>query len=164
MGDLTEAEIFDCLADNFALAAQHCEDLARLPAKGPTYNKLRAELKLIEGAARQAAFWREDTRFLRIGAACAKAHKTAGEWLRGIRQPDGSRRPLAAREMHPSFMVLAAFLRECHARADGVRTRATGRIGMILPDALPVPHRDTRPVGWNQTAAGLLVPSGMAVQ
>src|SRR6266567_3440125 len=121
MGDLSETEIFDCLASNFRLAAEHCEDLARLPAKGPTYVKFRNELKLIEGAARQAAHWRCDARFLSIGIACAKAHELAGEWLRGIRMPSGGRRPLAKGEIHPSFMTLASFLRKCQAKAEDVK-------------------------------------------
>lgn len=164
MGDLTEAEIFDCLADNFRLAAQHADDLARLPAKGRTYNKFRAELKLIEGAARQASQWREDSRWLKIGLMVAEAHKRAGGWLRGIKTPDGTKRMLRDGELHPLFTKLAENLRAGHRLSEDFRTRATGRIGMILPDALPAPHRDTRPAGWNQTPAGLLVPSGMAVQ
>lgn len=165
MGDLSETEIFDCLATNFRLAAEHAEDLAKLPAKGPTYIKFRHELKMIEGAARQAAHWRQDARFLSIGIACAKAHATAGEWLRGIRMPDGSRRKLARGEVHPSFMTLAAFLRKCHFKADGVKGRRTGRsAGPYLPPVLPGPHRDTRPAGWNTTPSGLIVPEHATVQ
>ena len=42
-------------------------------------------------------------------------------------------------------------------KAEDFRTKATGRVGMILPDALPAPHRDTRPVGWspNTTPGGI---------
>lgn len=164
MGRLTEVEIFDRLADNFRLAAQHADDLARLPAKGPTYNKFRAELKLIEGAARQASQWREDTRWLQIGLMVAEAHKRAGGWLRGVKNPDGTKRMLRQGELHPLFSKLADNLRAGFRAAEDFRTRATGRIGMILPDAQPGPHRDTRPVGWGRTDSGLLVPSGVAVQ
>lgn len=164
MGDLSETEIFDCLASNFRLAAEHCEDLARLPAKGPTYVKFRNELRLIEGAARQAAMWRQDARFLSIGIACAKAHELAGEWLRGVRTRSGARRPLARGEIHPSFMTLSVFLRKCQAKAEDVKTKRTGRPGTILPKVQPGPHRDTRPAGWNTTPSGILIPEHATVQ
>lgn len=164
MGSLTETEIFDCLATNFRLAAQHADDLARLPAKGPTYRLFRDELKLIEGACRQASVWREDTRWLKIGLMMAEAHKRAGGWLRGIKAPDGSKRSLRAGELHPLFTHLADNLRAGLAAADRVRTAATGRIGMILPEVARGPHRDTRPAGWNATPSGLIVPAGVAAQ
>jgi hypothetical protein len=72
MGALTEPEIFDCLRTNFRLAANLCVELATKPRKGPNYNKLREALKLIEGAARQAAYWRSDARWLQIGLQMAE--------------------------------------------------------------------------------------------
>lgn len=159
MGALTEPEIFDCLSTNFKLAAQLADDLARLPAKGPTYHRFRQTLKLIEGAARQASAWREDARFLSIAFHCSHVHKVAGDWLRGVKMPDGSRRKIPPGELHPLFAKLAEVLRAGHRKAEETRTRATGRIGMILPRPLPGPHRDTRPVGWTPSPAGLLVPA-----
>ena len=43
-----------------------------------------------------------------------------------------------------------------------VRDAKTGQLGIILPEAQPGPHRDTRPVGWNQaiTKGGLILPPG----
>jgi len=160
MGALTETEIFDCLTTNFRLAAEHCEDLARLPRKGPTYRLLREELQLIEGACRQAAHWREDSRWLRIGIYMGEAHRLAGEWLRGIKQPNGARIKIAEGQRHPLFMKLAENLRAGWKRAEEFRTRATGKIGTILPRPLPAPHRDTRPSGWNRSPGGLLIPAG----
>jgi hypothetical protein len=50
-----------------------------------------------------------------------------------------------------------------------LRTRATGRIGMILPAALEGPHRQTKdnyalglPEGMRKRASGLIVPSEAA--
>ena len=134
MGALTETEIFACLAENLTLAAEECERLAVLPAAGPTYNSLRHRLRLIEGACRQASAWREDTRWLPIGLMMHEAHDRAGNWLRGF---------------HPRklFLKLAENLRALAHIADDLRTKATGTVGMILPDVLSSPIRtQDRPV------------------
>lgn len=162
MGQLTEREIFDCLAVNFRLAAEHCENLARLPRKGQTYIELRKELRLLEGACRQAAAWREDARWLRVGLYMAETHRRAGDWLRGIKQPGGGWRPIAEGQRHPLFMKLAENLRAAQVKAEGLRDRVTGRRGMILPKPFPGPHRDTRPVGWTKRASGLITPAAAA--
>lgn len=165
MAKLTEAEIFDCLETNFRLAAEHCEDLAKLPRKGPTYRKLIEELKLCEGACRQVAVWREDSRWFKIGLMMEEAHKRAGDWLRGIAQPGGGRRPLAEGVRHPLFMKLAENLRAAHKLAVDTKDKATHRVGMILPAELPGPHRDTVPVGWTgalaRTPGGIILPQAL---
>lgn len=165
MGSLTEAEIFDCLKSNFRLAAELSENLAVAPRKGPLYRQFRDTLKLIEGACRQAAAWRGDTRWLRIGLLIEQAHKRAGEWLRGIRLPNGTRMMLADGHRHPAFSHLAANLRMGMQRAEEFQNRATGRTGLILPKPQPGPHRDTRPVHVTVPPAvrrpsGLIVPAG----
>lgn len=160
MGELTEAEIFDCLSTNFRLAAEECDKLARLPRKGRAYSSLRDKLELIEGACRQAAYWREDSRWLQIGVMMAEAHKRAGEWLRGIKVPGSPVRvKIAPGHMHPLFLKLAENLRAAQVRAEEFRTKATGKIGTILPEAQPAPHRDTVPTGWRKTGS-LYVPDG----
>lgn len=170
MGALTEREIFDCLTTNFKLAAEHAEDLARLPIKGPTYELFRRELRLIEGACRQASAWREDTRWLPIGRMMAEVHQKAGGWLRGYKH-EGIRIALAPSQQQPLFLMLAANLRALLVAAEQTRTARTGRIGMILPDMLPAPHRDTRPVGWMHASGqfrirsvprnGIIAPTAM---
>jgi hypothetical protein len=106
---ITEAEIWDCLRTNFRLAAEHCDDLAKLPAQGPTYQLLLGELSLIEGACRQAAHWREDAGgvtlppgqpgahgfeavrlgetdsagWLDVAHMMGEVHKRCGGWIRG---------------------------------------------------------------------------------
>ena len=168
MGELTEVEIFDCLQANFKLAAAHCEDLAKLPRKGPAYKALRDELRLIEGAARQAAFWRGgDARWLKIGHMMAEAHKRAGDWLRGYKLPTGQRITHREGTLHPYFMKLADNLRAGARAAERLRTTKTGKIGSILPTPGRGPHRDTIPVGWNPapraehvSQGGIILPSG----
>ncbi len=80
------------------------------------------------------------------------AHNLAGGWLR-------------ARQPAKWFTTLAALMRAAYVGADGLRTAKTGRFGTILPDVLPGPHRDTRPVqvllppSMRQTPSGLIVPA-----
>jgi hypothetical protein len=130
MGALTEIEIFDCLVENFRLAVDNCEKLANVPAAGPAYNELRHQLLAIEGACRQASVWREDTRWLAIGMMMHEAHQRAGNWLRGH----------MPRKL---FGMLADNLRAGLKLAQDYRTKATGRIGMILPEI----QRDIRTSG-----------------
>ena len=167
MGNLTEVEIFDCLKSNFRLAAQCCDDLARLPKKGPTYRRLRDHLKLIEGSCKQAAAWRQDARWLRIAFMMGEAHKRAGAWLRGTKMPDGTRVKTADGHLHPLFLGLAENLRKGYAVAESFRTGKVNKVGMILPKPLPGPHRDTRPIhvsgdSYQVRKSGLIVPQGAA--
>lgn len=169
MARLTEADIFDCLTENFRKAAEHAEDLAKLPRKGPNYKAFREELQLIEGACRQAAAFRDDTRWLSIGLKMAACHKYAGDWLRGYKLPNGVRVTLAEGQRHPLFMELAEKLRAFATIADGFRTKATGQRGIILPPTQPGPHRDTRPVHITvphhlRRSSGLIVPAGVGMQ
>ena len=89
----------------------------------------------------------QDTRWLRIGMLMAEAHKRAGEWLRGVKMPNGMRVKLAEGHLHPCFVGLAENLRAGHRKAEEFRTRATGRVGMILPGIRPGPRRG-RASGW----------------
>jgi len=159
MGALTESEIFDCLSTNFRLAAEDCEKLARSPRRGANYAALREKLELLEGACRQASVWRQDTRWLQIGLAMAEAHKRAGEWIRGIKIAGvPGRVKVAEGHMHPLFKKLAENLRLAHARAEEIRTKRTGKVGMILPATGRAPLRDTKPTGWRRPS-GIIVPS-----
>ena len=166
MGALTEVEIFDRLSSSFKLAAELCDDLARLPLKGAAYDRLRKELRLIEGCCKQAAVWREDTRWLPIGKMMAECHQRAGDWLRGFKMPDGSRVKINAGQLNPMFEKLAENLRMLERLSWDMKNRATGQVGMILPTPLAGPHRDTRPVGYrapppNVSKGGILI-SGSA--
>ncbi len=145
MTDLTESEILDCLKTNLHAAIFHCAALAKLPMRGPTYSALRQELKLAEGCCRQIAAWREDARWLRYGLLMEEAHQRSGNWLR-------SHAP------RPLFVKLSEALAHLLKRCGELETKATGRVGMILPKPLEAPHRDTRPV--QVKTPGLIVPVG----
>lgn len=164
MGALTESEIFDCMRTNLVLAVEHCDDLAKLPAKGPTYRKLIDELKLIEGCCRQASAWREDTRWLNHGLLMAEVHKKAGSWLRGYKI-NGVTVKFAPGHINPLFRMLADNLRAMIKAVDQTKNQRTGRVGMILPDMLPGPHRETRQhrVQLPRTPGGIILPSDVSL-
>jgi hypothetical protein len=160
MGALTEPEILDCLVENLRLAAECAETLATSPRKGPPYDRLRQHLHLVEGACRQASVWREDTRWLILGKLMAECHQKAGGWLRGFKDESGARVSFAEGVRNPLFLMLANNLRAAQKGAEDLKGKATGRRGMILPDVLPGPHRDTRPTGW--TRNGSIIVPGVA--
>jgi hypothetical protein len=162
MGDLTEAEIFDCLETNFRLAAEDAENLAKSPRRGAIYRQFRERLELIGGACRQAAYWREDTRWLKFDEWCGQVHKTCGDWLRGIKVKGGPRVKLPENKLHPNFMAVANRLKAAHRIAMEFKNNKTGTLGIILPATQPGPHRDTRPVGWMPTVSGLIVPANLS--
>jgi len=157
----TEQEILDCLESNFRKAAEYAEQLARSPKRGQIYLKFRECLSLVEGAARQTAYYRGgDARWLTIGAMMAEAHKRAGDWLRGVKQPGGGYRPLTEGQKHPYFMKLAEHLRAGAKRAEELRTKRVNRLGPILPVMRqPSSQRQINPVGWRQTSSGLVIPA-----
>lgn len=164
MGALTEIEIFDQMRTSLTLAIEQCEDLARLPAKGATYVKLRDNLRLIEGCCRQASAWREDTRWLNFAFMLGEVHKKAGDWLRGY-QHNGMRIKMAPQHIGPLFLVLANNLRGVYALTDQIKNKATGRRGMILPEMGPTPFRETRQhrVVLPRTPGGIIIPAGASV-
>lgn len=157
MGDLTEREIFDCIASNAREAASHCETLAKSPQEGETYDALRKNLELIEGACRQASAWRGDTRWLPLGRTMAQASSLIAEWVRG-RKAGGLRVMLAPKHTFQCFMALADNLRGAAEGMKKLQHERTNRIGAILPQMLEGPHRDTRPVGFTRSMGGVLVP------
>jgi hypothetical protein len=161
MGRLTETEIFDCLASNLKAAASDADALAKESLKGEIYDRFRRELLLIEGACRQASVWREDTRWLEIGLMMAEVHRRCGDWLRGIKAPDGTRVKIGNGELHPLFVRVADNLRGFLIRIEKLRVSATHRSGMILPATLAGPHRDMRPVGWSPSLVPAISPNGI---
>ena len=152
MGALHEQDIFECLAENFRIAAEKCEKLAWHPKRGYEYLAFRSAIRLIEGACRQAAAHREDWRWLPIGMAMGEIHKRCGGWMRSSATKD------ARKAVEPHFKKTAEILRALAVEAERVRTAATGRLGMILPEPLPGPHRDTRPVQVKRPS-GLILPA-----
>jgi hypothetical protein len=143
MGALTEVEIFDCMYDNLQKAAQHAVDLAKLPAQGPTYQKFREEMLLIEGCCRQASAWREDSRWLGVGMVIAQALARTGNWLRGYRVEGTMGKVFYSRDL---YLMLADNLRGIAKVIEGLRHNATGQMGMILPEMPNVSRTQSRPV------------------
>ena len=158
MARLTEQEIFSKMAEEFRLGAEDCEVLAKAPYRGAAYNSLRHRLLLIEGCIRQAGHWREDSRWFGYGLMLAEVHKRAGGWLRGYKV-NGAHVSIAPGQLHPLFIKLAENLRAGHAKAEEFRTKATGRVGTLLPKVQAAPHRDTTPVGWRKSNSGILLPA-----
>ena len=140
MSDLTEREILNCLYENLKSATTHCRLLATLPARGPTYNLLRQELKLVEGACRQIGHWREDSRWFQVGLMMEEVHRRSGNWLRAF-----SPRKL--------FITLAETLCNTYVYCNNLETNSTGRRGAILPDESTIPFQ------YRKSSGGLILPS-----
>ena len=166
---LTEVEIFSCMAENLRLAAEHADDLAVKPFKGPVYEKFRDEIALVEGCCNQAGTHREDARWLRWGPLMGAVHQQAGDWLRGYKDKEtGERIRLAESDTNLVFLKLAEHLRAMHAQIEKLRDEATGRVGMILPkpvmpfmrDPSEKKHRVMLPA---MSPGGILIPAGVGL-
>lgn len=139
-----EREMLARLKQHFRLAAEACEALALLPIRGNAYERLRRELRSAEERCRQIGHNRGDARWLRIGLQMEEAHQRAGNWLRSF-----SPRPL--------FLKLADNLRAAERLAKDLETKATGRLGPVLPKPLPHIRTEGRPVQV-MTPGGILLP------
>jgi hypothetical protein len=115
-----EHETLGELRDRLASAVLHAAALAVLPAKGPTYVKLRADLKRIEQTARMIAYNREDARWLQIGMRMNEVHRLTGHLIR-------------RHYPHAYFREIETWLRQLFQISDSLQHGATGRVGMILP-------------------------------
>ena len=123
---LSETEIFSLMAERLKLAAECADKLAVSPKQGPTFHALRGYLKEIEGCCRQAAYWREDSRWLPVGLEMEKAHQLARRWI-------------AEHYSRKLFTMLATKLRELEKIAADLRDKAPPKLGLILPDMIPDP-------------------------
>jgi hypothetical protein len=137
----SEAEIKDCMRTSLRGVIDDCGLLATLPIKGRTYSRMRDRLQTIENCCKQMAAWRDDTRWLPIGMMMEMAHQRSREWIAG-RKING----LVVKGDPQCFLMLQTNLRALLAVVDGLADKATGRVGMILPEPLPAPHRETKPV------------------
>ena len=148
---LSEREIFDQMLMSLRGAIDDCVEIASQPRSGPQFERLRAKLKLVEGCCRQAAAWREDTRWLPIGITVEQAHQRARGWLH--------RPTVASKKL---FLMLADNLRLLEKAVVGLQTKATGRKGIILPDMVSLGRRAGAPVqvpgGFVKNASGLVTP------
>ena len=156
-GNVTEREILSLLKQTFRRAAEHCDNLAVLPARGPTYQKLRDDLATCENCCRQVAWYRQDTRWLHIGLLMEEAHKRSGNWLRTIP------RTSTTNHAHPLFIRLAENMRAGIKKVEELETMATGRVGMILPEITKGPIRTQDRPMQVKTPGGLILPPGFGV-
>lgn len=152
---LTEADIFDRLFTSYGEAAAACDDLAKSPRIGAAYRRLKIHLDLVEGACRQAAHFREDSRWLIKGLQAAEAAKRASEWLRRGKTGGGLYVSLTLGERHPLFNALATSLRKMQGEAVRTKNAKTGKVGKILPTAQKI-FRQNRAVAVSNS--GLILP------
>ena len=156
MSDLTENEIFDCLMSNFKMASENCIRLASTPRKGPAYSQLRDQLFLIEGAARQAMYWRSDTRWLAIANRCSQAHRLSGDWLRLYRNEP--------RFLYELFTKLAQFLAFGYDLAENIKNEKTGTSGPILPDYMGKKSvKSQNEIAMRISHGGIIIPDGVSI-
>lgn len=168
MTDTTEHEILSLLADGLRQAAEDCGKLAWNPRRGHIYLRFRRALTEVSGCCEQIFYYRGyDARWLTLGELVAFVLARSGDWLRGpvLETPDGRRIRMGGSVEHrkraqPEFDWLANKLLELHHDMVHIRDMATGRLGPILPEPLPGPHRDTRPVALG----GIALPPGFVDQ
>jgi hypothetical protein len=120
LADKTEPEIFSLMRDRLRSCISDCRLLAMLPLQGPTFIRLRANLKEIEELCRQAGYYRDDARWFRIGLVWEQVHQQSRFWIR---------------HHHPrkNFLWLSERCEALDKAVDDLQARATGRLGMILP-------------------------------
>lgn len=156
MSDTSEREIFDCLVSNIKLAKAQCPILYRSPRRvGPSYEIMRKALIAVENCCRQACVWREDTRHLAIADKINQLRHKAGGWLR--------QKPPEVRH----FPMMEKLLDMLLISAEMLKNRRTGRVGMILPEVMPV-HRENRhvrvanlPPSMTVSKGGIILPAGL---
>ena len=169
MGALTEQEIFDRMTGCLKASIDNAVALASQPRRGMHYDILRKNLRLAGECCRQAAAWREDARWLSFDTQVTRCHKMAGDFLRGYKTENGEKIHYAPVEVKEFFLLMAQGLAKVHNAVVDMKTRATGRAGMILP----LVRQDSRtqgravgvklPAGMAQRKSGLIVPAGAAV-
>lgn len=153
MSHVTEAEILSLMKTTIVAATEKCGKLAVLPMRGQVYASLRTDLKTIENCCRQVAYYRGgDARWLNVGMAMEKAHQLAGHWLR-------------RHYPRPLFEKLADNLRALGVACADLETKATGRVGMILPKPGRTERTEGRPMQVmlpeRVTSGGIIVPEGV---
>lgn len=123
----TEREILACLKDNLLLARDCCVRLHR-GERGDVFLRFREAIKLVYGATRQVAGWREDARWLPFGVYVCQVEEKCRQWL-------------VDKHGNRYFGLLADILEQAYVRARELETKKTGKAGMILPVPQPAPTR-----------------------
>lgn len=149
MSDLSEHEILSCMRENFGAAASDLDLLAR-GYRGQLYERVRAELGLIEGCCRQTAAWREDTRWIPVGQKIADLVEFIRKWI-------------VQHAPAEYFSAMADVLRGYERICRDLETKAVGKLGIVLPEVRPDPTiRQGRPVQvlTPKRPSGLILPPG----
>lgn len=143
MGALTEVEIFSCLSDNLRASIQLATDLAYKPGQGPTYSDFRDEMLSAENCCKQAAVWRQDSRWYPLGNVIAQHAAITGKWLRGYKTEGREGKTFYSRDL---YLLLAENLSGLLVIMEHLKTDRTERIGAILPDIQPLSRTQGRPM------------------
>lgn len=142
--DLSQNEVWDRLRTSMRSAIDLCGKLAAEPAQGPNYLKIIQELRFIEGASRQMATMRADSRWTWFGFEMARFHDRIGDAIR-------------AQNARSVFTHMQGVIRDYLTKAEKAKDAKTGRRGPILPRERAGPLRH-RPV-YYRAPSGLLLPS-----
>lgn len=128
---VTEGEILDKHVQSLMEASEACQLLARnadpqkIAPRGRIYGNLKRALTALEGSCRQMNYYREDTRWLRLGMLYAKAMVTVSV--------------LFEHQNWIGFGKLRELFDNGQRRMDDLATQKTGQRGPILP---------TKPTNW----------------
>lgn len=142
----TDAEIYDEFRSTLKSAINHCGLLATLPAKGPTYRKMIAELQTIEQNARLFGLARSDARWVAFSLEMEAFHRRIGDAIRAAH----------ARKI---FLSMQQMMKAALVYADKMKDAKTGILGPVTPKVQPGPLRENRSVYVRPS--GLLAPSSV---
>lgn len=125
MGRLTESEIMAKHTDALKVAKQACvflshnADPEKIAPRGHHYTRLKKALKELEGTCREICYYRDDTRWLKLGIIYAKALRMSQKYF--------------VAQKWANYGKLAELFDLGARRMDELRTRKTGQLGPILP-------------------------------
>ncbi len=128
---LTEADVLSKHTQALKEASECCQLLARnadpekAAPRGHIYGNLRRALTSIEGTCRQMCYFREDTRWIKLGILYANAMRKCSQMF--------------ANQNWMGFGQIRKLFDEGLRRMDDLANLKTGQRGPILP---------TKPTGW----------------
>jgi hypothetical protein len=149
--------------DNMRASIQLATDLAYKPGQGPTYSMFRDEMRSAEDCCKQAAVWRQDTRWYPLGNVIAQHAAITGKWLRGYKVEGRLGKTFYSRDL---YLMLAENLGGLLVIMNQLKDDATGRVGPILPEVHHFSRTQDRPMqvmvpGEARSPAGILLPAGL---
>ncbi len=124
---LTEREIIAKLRDSFRLCGERCEAIARWGAVGARWMEMSGAIDEIEGALRQLAHWRGDTRYLNLVPVYVRTKEVGRLLYLSMRWAE--------------FRKYGIIFAQGLAQVERLAERPTGQSGPILP-TLPDPPRE----------------------